>query len=297
MTSNTEFSFSALHRARGAAALLCLALATAPAWAQNAVAGKALFDNTINATGNNALTGNCTSCHASVQERRTQIGGSPFAEISLTLATNRLGMAIASQPAMRPFQALSQAQILDIAAYIADTPETSTDQLNFTASATNTATAAQFVDLRHAVATSETLSVVGVAITGTNASRFTRTSDTCDQQALPAGGSCRVTVTFSSPDTAGTMVPLTFTLRQGASTTPFTRTMFLNGAVAVSAPPAVASASESGGGAMGWPWLVALALATAALLVLRLRSDWPTAAQLKKRGADRRRASADRRQP
>lgn len=299
MTPNAKFPFAAPRRAHGAAALLylALALAAAPAWAQNAVAGKALFENTINATGNNALPSNCTGCHASIQERRTQIGGSPFAEISRTLATNRLGTAIATQPSMRPFQALSQAQILDIAAYLADTPETSTDQLNFTASATNTVTAAQFVDLRHAVATNEALTVVGVAITGTNASRFTRTSDTCDQQALPAGGSCRVTVTFSSPDTAGTMVPLTFTLRQGASATTFTRTMFLNGAVAVSAPPPAASNGESGGGATGWPWLVALALATAVLLLLRLRSDWPTVAQRKQRGADRRRTNSDRRQP
>jgi cytochrome c553 len=274
---------------RRAAALLCLALASAaPAWAQNAVAGRALFEDTINATGINTLTGNCTSCHASVQDRRTQIGGSPFAEISLTLATNRLGTAIASQSSMRQFQALSPEQIQDIAAYIADSPETSTDQLNFSASAVNTATAAQFVDLRHAVATSETLTVLGVAITGTNGSRFTRTSDTCDQQTLPAGGSCRVTVTYSAPDTVGTMVPLTFTLRQGASTTTFTRTMFLNGAVDVSSPPAAgASDSESGGGALGWPWLLALGVATGLLLVLRLRADWPAVARHKRRASGR----------
>ncbi|KNZ30967.1 MAG: hypothetical protein AD742_19440 [Methylibium sp. NZG] len=283
-------SWSAIASPGRGAALLCLALASAaPAWAQNAIAGRALFETTAAATGNSALA-NCTNCHASVQERRTQIGGGPFAEISLTLATNRLGSAIATQPSMRPFQALSPAQIQDLAAYIADTPETSTDQLNFTATAINTAAAAQFVDLRHAVATSETLNVVSVAITGTNASRFTRTSDTCDQQTLPAGGSCRVTVTYSAPDTVGTMVPLTFTLRQGASATTFTRTMFLNGAVAVAAPaPGAGSTSESGGGAMGWPWLVALALATAALLVLRVQSEWPAVVRRRKRRAERRR--------
>ena len=274
-------------RVATAAALLCMALNAAPAWAQNAVSGKALFEDTINASGINTLTGNCTSCHASVQERRTKIGGSPFAEISRTLATNRLGMAIATQPAMQPFQALSAAQIQNIAAYIADTPETSTDQLNFSASAVNTITAAQFVDLRHALATTEALTVVSVAITGANASRFTRTSDTCDQQTLAAGATCRVTITYASPDTAGTMVPMTFTLRQGTSTTNFTRTMFLNGAVAVSAPPpGGASASDSGGGALGWPWLVALAAATAALLVLRLRADWPAVVRRRKRAAD-----------
>ncbi len=261
-----------LSAAAAAAAVLCLTLAATPGWAQDAVTGKALFEDTINASGINTLTGNCTSCHGSVQNRRTKIGGSPYAEISLTTASNRLGSAIASVSAMRQFQALSAAQIQDIAAYIADTPETSTDQLNFTASAVNTATASQFVELKHARATTETLRVMSVAITGATASRFTRTSDTCDQQTLPAGGSCRVTITYSAPDTAGSMVPLTFTLRQGTSTTDFTRTMFLNGSVAVTTPPpgGTASGSESGGGgALGWPWLAALALATTLLWAAR----------------------------
>jgi mono/diheme cytochrome c family protein len=263
-----------LSAAASAAAMLCLTLAATPGWAQDAVTGKALFEDTINASGINTLTGNCTSCHGSVQNRRTKIGGSPYAEISLTTASNRLGSAIASVSAMRQFQALSAAQIQDIAAYIADTPETSTDQLNFTASAVNTATASQFVELKHARATTETLRVMSVAITGATASRFTRTSDTCDQQTLPAGGSCRVTITYSAPDTAGSMVPLTFTLRQGTSTTDFTRTMFLNGSVAVTTPPpgGTASGSESGGGgALGWPWLAALALATTLLWAARRR--------------------------
>ena len=257
-----------------AAAVLCLTLGATPAFAQSAVTGKALFEDTINTTGINTFTGNCTSCHGSVQNRRTKIGGNPYAEISLTTASNRLGTAIGSVSAMQQFQALSAAQIQDLAAYIADTPETSTDQLNFTASAVNTATAAQFVELKHALATTETLRVMSVAITGATASRFTRSSDTCDQQTLPAGGSCRVTVTYSAPDTAGSMVPLIFTLRQGTSTTNFTRTMFLNGSVAVTTPPpgGTASSSDSGGGALGWPWLAALAIATAALLRSRRRA-------------------------
>jgi len=250
------------------ASLLGLTLGAAPAWAQNAVNGRALFESTIATSGINTLTGDCTSCHGSVQERRTRIGGSPYAAISLTLATNRVGMAIASVGAMQQYQALSQAQIRDIAAYIADTPETSTEQLDFTATAVNTVTAAQFVELRHAVATSETLKVEGVSITGINPERFTRTSDTCDQQTLPAGGTCRVTITFSSPDTSGTIVPLTFTLRQGNATTTFTRTMYLNGTVAVTSPPpggGTTDGGDSGGGALGWPWLVALALSLGAL--------------------------------
>lgn len=262
------------QRLLAAAALLCLAVGAAPAFAQNAVTGKALFDDTINSTGINTFTGDCFRCHQSVQNRRIKIGGSPYAEISLTTASNRLGTAIGSVPAMQQFQALSAAQIQDLAAYIADTPETSTDQLNFTASAVNSASAAQFVELKHAKATTETLRVVSVAITGTTGSRFTRTSDTCDQQTLPAAGTCRVTITYSAPDTAGSMVPLIFTLRQGTSTTNFTRTMFLNGSVAVTTPPpgGTASSSDSGGGALGWPWLAALAIATAALLRSRRRA-------------------------
>ena len=271
------------RRIAAAAAVLILGFGAAPCWAQNAVTGRALFENTIATTGLANLTGNCTSCHASVQERRTKIGGSPNAEISLTTATSRVGQAVATVPEMRQFQAFTAAQVQDLGAFIADTPETSTDQLNFTASAVNTPAAEQFVDLKHAKATSETLKVMGVAITGTNAARFTRTSDNCDQQTLQPGGACRVTITYSAPDTSGTIVPLTFTLRQGTSTTDFTRTMFLNGSVAVTAPPpgggASAIGSDSGGGGLGWRWLAALALASMALLLVRERV--PARARLK----------------
>lgn len=269
-----------------AAAALCLCLGSASAWAQSAVAGRALFEDTINASGINTLTGDCTSCHGSVQNRRTQIAGSPFAEISLTLAINRLGTAIASQSAMRQFQALSAEQIQDIAAYIADTPEISTDQLDFTASAINTMTASQFVDLRNSVAApaTETLNVVKVEITGTAASRYRRVSDTCDQATLAVAGTCRVTVDFSAPDTTPTIVPLVFTLRQGTSMTTFSRTVLLNGAVAVTAPAGgAASGSDSGGGALGWPWLLALGVATLALLGVRLRAEWPAVANRRRR--------------
>ena len=267
-----------------AVATLCVLLGALPAQAQSAVAGRALFEDTLNATGITTLTGNCTSCHSAIQERRTHIGGSPFAEISLTMATNRLGMAIATQPAMKPFQALSPKQIQDIAAYIADTPEVSTDQLDFTASAINTMTAGQFVDLRNSKAapTTDTVKVVKVEITGTAAARFRRVSDTCDQATVAVGASCRVTVDFTAPDTTQTIVPLVFTLRQGASATTFSRTVLLNGAVAVTAAPGgSASGSDSGGGALGWPWLVGLALSAAALLAARLRAEWPVVARRK----------------
>jgi cytochrome c553 len=258
---------AALNRLLRAAGLCCLILAGTAGRAQaDPIAGRALFDGTIATTGISTLTGDCTSCHGTVQERRTKIGGNPYAEISLALAGNRLGQAIATVPGMLQFQALSQKQLDDLAAYIADTPETSTDQLNFTASAVNTPTADQFVELRHARATSDTLYVVGVSITGGNATRF-RSSNTCELQTLAPGGTCRVTVSYSAPDTAGAIVPLTFTLRQGSSTTNFSRTMYLNGAVAVAAPPPAAggSSADDGGGAVGWSWLLGLALACVAL--------------------------------
>jgi mono/diheme cytochrome c family protein len=282
-----------MNRLLCVAAALCLSLGALPTHAQNAVTGRALFEDTINATGINTFTGNCTSCHGSVQDRRTKIGGSPFAEISLTLATNRVGLAIASQSAMQQFQVLSPAQIEDIAAYIADTPEVSTDQLDFTASAVNTMTAAQFVELRNSKAApaSESLKVVKVEITGTGAARFRRTADTCDQATVAVAGTCRVTLDFTAPDTTPTIVPLVLTLRQGTSATTFSRTVLLNGAVAVSsAPGGGASAADSGGGgALGWPWLVGLGAATASLLALRVRSDRPVLIDRRKRAERRRR--------
>ena len=257
---------------------LCALLLSSTAQAQTAadpIAGRALFENTIATTGNNTFTGDCTSCHSSIQERRQKIGGSPFAEISLTAAGNRLGVAIGSAAGMSQFQALTQKQIEDLAAYIADTPETSTDQLNFTAAAVNMPTAGQSVDLRHARATGETLQVVSVSITGSAATRFRRSSDSCQMQTLSPGGSCRVTVDYTAPDTAGAIVPMTFTLRQGASSTTFTRTMFLDGATASTSPPGGGGGgggggtADDGGGALGWPWLVGLVLACAALVVAR----------------------------
>jgi len=241
--------------------VLCVAAFVAPTWAQataDPAAGRALFDDTPSASGLNNLTGSCVTCHGSVQNRRIKIGASAFADISVDTALARLAQAIGAQPDMRQFSALDDQQVRDLAAYLADTPETSAAQLDFTASAINAAIAAQFVDLRSAVATSETLHIDSVTITGNGASKFTRSSDTCDQATLQPGLSCRVTVTFKSPDLAGASVPLTLTMRQGASATPFTRTVLLVGSV--TPPP-----SDGGGGAVGAPWLFGLALAAALL--------------------------------
>jgi hypothetical protein len=191
-----------------------------------------------------------------VQNRRTKIGGSAFADIAFDTALARFTQAIGAQPDMRQFNALDDQQVRDLAAYLADTPKTSAAQLDFIASAVNVAATAQFIDLRSATATSETLHVDSVTISGAGASKFTRSSDTCDQATLAPGLSCRVTVSFKSADLVAASAPLTLTMRQGTSATSFTRTVTLNGSVT---PPV----AESGGGALGAPWLLGLALAAA----------------------------------
>jgi hypothetical protein len=256
-------------RLLAAAAMLCVALWAAPSWGQstdNPTTGRGLFLDTPTNSGINTLTASCMNCHT-VQDRRTKIGGSVFADISFNSAMTRLTQAIGAQPAMRQFGALDVQQVRDLAAYIADTPEASTAELDFTASAINTDTATQFFDLTSALATTETLHIDSVTITGTGASKFTRTSDTCDQATIQPGLTCRVTVKFRSADTVGALVPLTMTMRQGTSATTFARTVLLNGVVASTTPPPPSGggSTDSGGGAIGGAWLAALALGIAAL--------------------------------
>lgn len=254
-----------------AALTIAALVGVTPAQAQNAVTGKLLFEDTPNVSGINTLTGSCTSCHGGVENRRIKIAGDRYVEISVATATERFRLAIASVGPMAQFDALSVEQVQNIAAYLADTPRRSVDRLDLTAAAINTPGVAQSVDLRHAAATAETLHVMSVAVSGTGAARFTRSADSCDQQTLAPGASCRVTVTYAAPDTAGAAASLTITLRQGTSTTDFTRAVALSGAVATTTtpPPPAASGTDSGGGALGFGWLFGLATATAALMRTR----------------------------
>lgn len=253
------------------AAFALAALLALPAAAQTTddpVAGRALFDNTMAETGR-TFSANCSGCH-DVQSRRAMLSGSnnPFAAIVFEDALEDLVIAITgSVDAMRQFEnVLTLQQVRDLSAYIVDTPRSSTTALDFSASAVNTPTAAQNVDLRHAVATDETLEVVSVAISGSGAARFTRTSDACDAQTLAPGASCRISLSFSSPDTAGRTASLDFTLRQGASSTTFTRSVALSGvASGTTTPPPHAGGSDDGGGALGLGWLAALGAAIAGL--------------------------------
>lgn len=260
------------HRLRHAAIALA-ALLTLPAAAQTTddpVAGRALFDDTMAETGQ-TFSANCSGCH-SVQSRRAQLSGSndPFGMIAWDLAAGRLVNAITGGvPEMSQFGGvLTQRQVYDLAAYLADTPRTSSTALDFSASAVNTPSAAQDIDLRHAVATDESLSVVSVSISGSSAARFTRSADACETQTLAPGASCRISLNFSSPDTQGHTASLDLTLRQGASTTTFTRSVALTGVASSTTtppPPAGGNDSDSGGGALGLGWLAALGAAVAAL--------------------------------
>lgn len=258
-----------MHLLHRLAFVFTVALGVASAAAQDsAVNGKALFDDTPGASGISTLTASCINCHGSVQNRRIAIGGSAFADIAFDTAMTRFVQAVQNQPQMAQFGALSTQQARDIAAYIADTPKTSASQLSFAPGAINTVSTAQSVDLTAAVATTESLQVTDVAISGAGAARFNRSSDTCLSQTLAPGASCRVSVTFSAPDTNNHMAVLTLTVRQGASATSFTRTVNLSGAVPPASPPP--STDAGGGGAFDWYWLAALGVAI--FLLQRYRS-------------------------
>ena len=245
----------------------CALLVWLPAQAQDAVQGQRLFEDTPNVSGVSGLTGACTSCHGTVANRRAKIsGGDPLAEISQTTASDRFRLAIATVAPMNQFDALNPQQVQDLAAYLADTPQRSVDRLDFDATAVNVASPAQFVELGNSVATTQALHIVSVRVEGAQATRFTRSADTCDLQSVAPAGSCRVTLRYAGPDTALASASLVFTLRQGTAPTEFTRAVALSGAVGATPPPPPGTGPvDSGGGALGPAWLAGLAVAVALL--------------------------------
>lgn len=249
------------------AAAACLVLWAAPGWAQTSpVNGRELFNNTNAASGLNNFTNDCINCHLpGVQNRRTAIGGGPYADISFDTAMTRLGNAVSqNRGGMNQFTRLGEG-LQDIAAYIADTPKTSVSSLSFRPTAINSNTLSQNIDLTNGTTMARVV-IVSVAVTGTSASRFTITSDSCSAQVLDASTSCRVSVRFSAPDTATYTAPLRLTLRVQGDTATFTRDVTLDGQVAggTTTPPPAAG-GDSGGGALGLAWLAGLALATGVL--------------------------------
>ena len=139
--------------------------------------------------------------------------------------------------------------VRDLSAYIVDTPRSSTTALDFSASAVNTPTAARNVDLRHALAIDEALTVVAASVSGSGAGR-----DLPRQPELLVARYAARTAT------------LDFTLRQGASSTTFTRRIARRGVVSgTTTPPPPAGGSDGGGGALGVGWPTARGAAIASL--------------------------------
>lgn len=262
------------------AALACLLLWAGPGWAQTAddpVDGHALFDDAPNVAPSANLTNSCANCHINVQNRRSQIAGGPFADIPFNVAMARLGTAIGNNlgGSMSQFSRLDGQQIRDIAAYIADTPKVASNDmvenldalpfvhtLPFVATAVGVAKT-QTITLRHSVATTDNLQVMGITLSG-GATAFTRTGN-CSSTLGP-GNSCTFSMTYTPSGTAAESKTLTIALRQGSVN--FNRTITLNGSVqgvTPPPPPANTGGDDSGGGALGLAWLGGLALATAVL--------------------------------
>src|SRR5512139_1504758 len=155
------------------AAVACLLLWAGPGWAQSADSpanGKLLFEDTPNVSGVPSL-GTCTNCHANVQDRRTKIGGSAFADITFETAMSHFGGAISGNlgGAMGQFAALDAQQIRDIASYLADTPKVTATNLSsdhalpFVASASGVAVT-QNLTISQSVATTSNLTITSVSL-------------------------------------------------------------------------------------------------------------------------------------
>jgi hypothetical protein len=254
-----------------AAALACLFLWAGPGWAQTTgdpVRGLDLFSNTTGEAPAAALTHDCTNCHSSVQERRTHIGGSAFADISFDTAMSRFGTAIATNRGgqMGQYSRMDQQQIHDIAAYIADTPKVTSNDLTgttlpFVATAVGNAVTKN-ITIRHSEATNANLTITGVTLSG--GTSFTRTA-ACNGAVRAPLGTCTFSVTFTPASTAAENRTLTVSLQQ--ESTSFTRVITLSGSVqgATPPPPPPSGGGDSGGGGLGLVWLAGLALAVAAL--------------------------------
>jgi len=260
---------------RPTAGLLCLALWSGASWAEDPVAGQALFEDTPNVSGvASTIFNSCANCHGTVQNRRTAIGGSPFADIPYSDALNALGSAIGHVAPMAQFQSLTQPQVEDLAAYIADVPRATAPglvvddhSLAFTASALNGAVIKN-ITVTHSVAVTENLRIASATL---GSSTKFATSGSCNSVTLLPAGTCTFSVTYTASNATAENRALTITMYQGTSTTAITRTINLQGSVSGSATPTPPPASsptastDSGGGALGWTWLVGLSLGIGAL--------------------------------
>lgn len=251
---------------------LAAALLAAPAIAQtpagNAARGKPLFENTAVASGNAGLM-SCTSCHGSVEDRRSAIsaatgnGADIHAQISFEVAMTRLVQALQGRQEMAPMRVLTAQQVSDIAAYIADTPKlnpAAEEQITL-AAPLNGNSAAQAVTLTHAVTATENLVVTEVTLFGAGAGSFViGNAAGCLGVTLQPAQGCSINVSFAPSTSAPVTAELVLRMRQGAATNAtFDRVLPLRGVVTGG------SSSDSGGGALGLAWLLALGAAVGAL--------------------------------
>jgi cytochrome c553 len=268
------------------AAALTAAAAASAQTAGDPARGKALYNDTPGESGIANLTASCANCHTAVEERRARIslqltGATQdfFADITPAQAAGRLSFGMNNVPDMRQFLALSGQQLDDIAAYLADTPKTSTKKLDFNVANAGSVSAQQNVDLAAAkvqtnVPAAEQLTVTAVSLQGANAADFRINADGCNLQTLPLAATCRVTLSFQPAATGTKTAQLKFDLRSSSSTSRmFMRLVDLNGTVGSSVNPNPPPSDDGGGGALGVPWLLALlaAIVAAARLTRRRR--------------------------
>lgn len=255
------------------AALMALTVFALPAHAQSdtgvPAAGKALYDDTPGASGISTLTASCINCHTTVLERRQKISGEGGAnpQVRFDQAMARLSYALTNVGAMRQFQNLSSDDVRDLGAYLSDTNQVDTGELNFNVAAVNQTSAAQTVTVSAAKLLPAGVVIKKIEILGASLANYSRTF-TCDNKTFAQGERCSFTVTFSPRDTSNGSPVLNITMADSsASATTYVRKVILNGTVGGTTPPPAPTApeSDSGGGAMGGAWLAGLAAAALAL--------------------------------
>jgi uncharacterized protein (TIGR03382 family) len=238
-----------------AVAVALLLVATPAAFGQDSpTAGRTLFSsNPVRA---------CTQCHINVENRRAAID--PGGDLDFDFVYASFINAINTVSDMNQFQALTNQQKRDIAAYIADVPKARPNLVNYNASNTGTETAAQTITFTNAVTATSSLTLGSVGLTGNSTDFVIKTTGTTcsNNQMLTAGASCNVSVAFLTPTGSTKTALLNFPYTQAGSANT-TRTAQLMGTVATQPTPSSASPPDDGGGGSfgaGWAGLLLLAL-------------------------------------
>jgi mono/diheme cytochrome c family protein len=259
------------------ASLFALLLLPGLARAQgDPVVGRDLYQDTAGVSGLN-LSASCSNCHGTVQQLRTQrFGSTAWGDVSFDQAGTRLVSGMNRIADMAQFRQLSQQQVEDIAAYIADVPRTGASTLAFTAPAVGSEVT-QVITLQHAIsatAAGQQLVVTGTRLGGaaatpstTPVNGFNLVSNGCAGQTLNAAGTCTLSVRYLASASPAN-VALELQLRVGS--TNFSRSVALQGSLAGAAPPPpggapAPGADSGGGGALGLGWLLALMAAATGL--------------------------------